>query len=72
MASDSESKTIREQRQDAMGSDERALEERRKVQKLIRGDDELVIPELFKKLDTYLVKPTNAALPAAEMAAIGL
>ena len=72
MASESESGTIREQRQGSMGSDERALEERRKIQKLIRDDDELIIPDLFKKLDDYLVKPTNAGLPAAEMIAIGL
>lgn len=72
MASESESGTIREQRQGSMGSDERALEERRKIQKLIRADDELVIPQLFEKLDSYLAQPSNAAIPAAEMAAIGL
>ena len=47
MASDSESKTIREQRQAAMGNDERASDERRRIQKLIQDNDELVIPELF-------------------------
>ena len=72
MASDSESKTIREQRQAAMGNDERASDERRRIQKLIQDNDELVIPELFEKLDDYLVKPTNAALLPAETAAIGL
>ena len=72
MASESESGTIREQRQGSMGSDERALEERRKIQKLIRADDELVIPQLFEKLDSYLAQPSNAAIPAAEMAAVGL
>lgn len=72
MASESESGTIREQRQGSMGSDERALEERRKVQKLIRGEEDDAIEQLFARLDRYLTQPSNAALPAAEMAAIGL
>jgi hypothetical protein len=68
--------SLQQDRQGDMGSDETALKERRRIQKLIRTGDEHVIPELILSLDTYLgaktVDDAKAYLPAAIVSAQGL
>jgi len=67
---------LQQDRQGDMGSDETALKERRRIQKLIRTGDEHVIPELILSLSTYLgaktVDQAKAYLPAAIVSAQGL
>lgn len=79
MATDNPDVTVREQRQANMGSDEKALEKRRQVQKLVRSGDETVIPHLLKTVEAYLPLPSpefdkgaRAALPATLAAVDGL
>jgi hypothetical protein len=67
---------LQQDRQGDMGSDETALKERRRIQKLIRTGDEHVIPELILSLSTYLgaetVDEAKAYLPAAIVSTQGL
>lgn len=67
---------LQQDRQSERGSDETALQERRRIQKLIRTGDEHVIPELILSLSYYLgaktVEQAKGHLPAAIISAQGL
>jgi hypothetical protein len=77
MATDNSDTTVRDERKAEMGSDERAQEKRRQIQKIIRAGDEEGITELFSTLNNYLDVPLRSKgakflLPAAMAAAEGL
>lgn len=72
MATDGQNETVRAQRQSAMGSDEGALEERRRVDKMIRESDEHAVPGLLNVLGSHLAGPSRRTEPAAMKAAGGL
>ena len=71
-----DAQSLQQDRQADRGSDETALQERRRIQKLIRTGDEHVIPELMLSLSTFLgaktVEDSKGYLPAAIVAAQGL
>jgi hypothetical protein len=71
-----DAQALQQDRQGDRGSDETALQERRRIQKLIRTGDEHVIPELILSLSAFLgaktVEESKGALPAAIVAAQGL
>ena len=62
--------TSREQRQENMGSDETALQERRRIQKIVRVGDERSIPELLNTLCQYLKTGSSQNARGIEPAAI--
>jgi len=62
--------TSREQRQENMGSDETALQERRRIQKIVRVGDERSIPELLNTLCKYLKTGSSQNARGIEPAAI--
>jgi hypothetical protein len=62
--------TSREQRQENMGSDETALQERRRIQKIVRVGDERSIPELINTLCQYLKTGSSQNARGIEPAAI--
>lgn len=73
--------TLSDQRRAEMGNDQTALEERRRVQKLVQSGDELDIPDLVGYLDRYLSQGSStpeerlqkkAFLPSGAEAAVGL
>jgi hypothetical protein len=49
-----DAQALQQDRQGDRGSDETSLQERRRIQKLIRTGDEHVIPELINSLSTFL------------------
>ena len=72
MATDGQNETVRAQRQSEMGSDEGAMEERRRVQKMIREGEEHAVPGLLEVLGGHLAGPSRRTEPAAMKAAEGL